>query len=84
MRRVRVLPHIHKLEDCFAEFLVRVTCPCGASRHIEPQALARLVGWSASLASLAPRMRCSRCGKKDAEVVAVAKPRPRGIPKNPH
>jgi hypothetical protein len=24
---------------------VRVSCPCGASRHIEPEALARLVGW---------------------------------------
>jgi hypothetical protein len=28
-------------------------------------------------------MRCSRCGKKAAEVVAVARPRPRGVPKNP-
>jgi hypothetical protein len=30
------------------------------------------------------RMRCSRCGRKAAEVVAVARPRPRGVPKNPH
>src|SRR5215469_11891284 len=30
---------------------------------------------------LAPRMRCSRCGKKAAEVVAVARPRPRGFPR---
>jgi len=30
------------------------------------------------LKDLAPRMRCSRCGKKVAEVVAVARPRPRG------
>jgi hypothetical protein len=81
---VRVLAHIKKLDDCFAQFLVRVSCPCGASREIEPEALARLVGWSMTLKALAPRLRCSKCGKKAAEVVAVAKPRPRGIPKNPH
>lgn len=36
------------------------------------------------LAELGLRMRCSWCGKKAAEVVAVAKPRPRGVPKNLH
>ena len=75
--RVRVLTHIKKLDDCFGEFLVRVSCVCGASRHIEPEALARLVGWSTTLETLAQRMRCSKCGKKAAEVVAVARPRPR-------
>jgi hypothetical protein len=81
---VRVLPHIKKLDDCFADFLVRVTCPCDAARHIEPEALVRIVGRSATLAALAQRMRCSNCGKKVAEVVAVARPRPCGVPKNPH
>jgi hypothetical protein len=52
--------------------------------EIKPEALARLVGWSTMLKALAPRMRCSQCGKKAAEVVAVAKPRPRGMQKNPH
>jgi hypothetical protein len=80
---VRVLPHIKKLDDCFGDFLVRVACPCGASRHIEPEALARIAGRSATLASLASRMRCSQCGKRVAEVVAVARPRPRGVPKSP-
>jgi hypothetical protein len=80
---VRVLIHIKKLDDCFPQFLVRVSCPCGASREIEPEALARLVGWSTTLEALAPRLRCSKCGKKAAEAVAVAKPRPRGVPKNP-
>ena len=75
---VRVLPHITKLDDALGDFLVRVSCPCGASRHIEPEALARIAGRSATLARLATRMRCSGCGKKVAEVVAVAKPRPRG------
>jgi len=75
--RVRVLPHVKKLDDCFGDFLVRVTCPCGASRCIEPEALARIAGRSVTLAKLATQMRCSNCGKKVAEVVAVARPRPR-------
>jgi hypothetical protein len=37
-----------------------------------------------SLTELALRMRYSLCGKKVAEVVAVARPRPRGVLKNPH
>ena len=65
-------------------FLVRVSCVCGASRHIEPEALARLVGWSTTLNALTLRLRCSQCGKKAAGVVAVAKPRPREFPKYPH
>ena len=43
---VRVLAHIKKLDDCFGQFLVRVICDCGAVREIEPEALARLVGWA--------------------------------------
>ena len=75
---VRVLPHITKLDDALGDFIVRVTCPCGASRHIEPEALARIAGRSVTFAALATRMRCSQCGNKVAEVVAVAGPRPRG------
>ena len=82
--RVRVLPHVKKLDDCFGDFLVRVTCPCGASRCIEPEALARIAGRSVTLAKLATRMRWSRCGRRAADVVAVARPRPRGVPKYPH
>jgi hypothetical protein len=83
MPSVRVLPHIKKLDDCFGDFFVRVTCPCGASRHIEPEALARIAGKSVPLAALATRMRCSQCGNKVAEVVAVARPRPRGRGRSP-
>jgi hypothetical protein len=61
---VRVLPHIKRLDECFGDFLVRVTCPCGASQHIEPEALVRIDGRSATLAALAGRMRCSQCHKK--------------------
>jgi hypothetical protein len=32
--RVRVLPHIKKLDDCFGQFLVRVNCACGAVRGL--------------------------------------------------
>ena len=78
MRSVRVLAHVKSLDDCFGDFLVRVVCECGACREIAPQALARLVGWKVTLRELVPRMRCSQCGKKVAEVVAVARPRPRG------
>jgi hypothetical protein len=56
----------------------------GTVREIDPEALARLVDWSTTLKELAPRMRCSRCGKKAAEVVAVARPRPRSVPENQH
>jgi hypothetical protein len=69
---VRVLTHVNKLDEC------------GSCREIEPQALARLVGWKVTLRELALRMRCSHCGKKAAEVLAVARPRPRGVPKSPH
>jgi len=81
---VRVLPHIKRLDDCFGDFLVRVVCECGASLEILPQALARLVGWRMTLKELALRMRCSRCGRKAADVVAVARPRPRRVPKKPY
>jgi hypothetical protein len=67
---VRVPPHIKRLDDCFGDFLVRVVCDCGACREIQPQALARLVGWKMTFRELALRMRCSRCGRRAAEVVA--------------
>jgi hypothetical protein len=69
---------VKRLNDCFGDFLVRVTCSCGTSRHIGPQALARIAGRSVTLAQLATRMRCSQCGKNVAKVVAVAIPKPRG------
>jgi hypothetical protein len=81
---VRVLPHIKKLDDALGHFLVQITCKCGAQRIAESQALARLCGPSATLETVSRRMRCSKCGVKGAEIVAVARPRPRGILKDPH
>jgi hypothetical protein len=43
-----------------------------------------LIGWSITLEELAQRMCSSQCGKKAAETVAVARPHPRGVPKNQH
>jgi hypothetical protein len=56
---LRVLHALSGSMTVFGDFLVRVTCPCGASRHIEPEALARIAGRSVTLAKLATRMRCS-------------------------
>jgi len=33
---VRVLNHIKKLDDCFGQFLLRVSCKYGAVREITP------------------------------------------------
>jgi len=69
---VRALPHIKKLDDCFGQFLVRVVCECGTCREIEPEALARVVGWRVTLKELAT-----------VALLAMRKKRPRGMPKNP-
>lgn len=76
--RMGLLPHIKKLDDAVGHFLVRITCRCGAYRIAEPQALAPLCGASATLEAVARRMRCSKCGTRGAEVVAISIPRPRG------
>ena len=47
-----MLARIKKLDDCFGQFLVRVTCECGTVREITPEALARLVGWTLTLETL--------------------------------
>jgi hypothetical protein len=79
----RALSHIRKLNDEGGTFLVDVRCTCGYTRWFKPLELARRFGWEATLESLQPRMKCSKCGRKDAQVTAVAEPRPRGVPKNP-
>ena len=81
---MRGLPHIKKLDDCFGDFLVRVKCTCGGLREIPPELLAKRVPWSTTLEELANRLRCSDCGERPAQVVPVNRPRPRGVPKNPH
>jgi len=75
---VRVLAHVKKLDDALAHFRIRIICRCGAQRECEPQALVNLVGPSATLEAIGRRMRCSKCGAKGAEIVAIAIERPRG------
>ena len=54
--------------------MVRIICACGAGPEIQPQARARLPGrLKVTLKELALRMRCSSCGEKAAEIVAVAR-----------
>ena len=76
---VGTLPHIKRLDDAFGMFLVRISCKCGAERTYKPDALARLCAASATLDAVGKRMRCSRCGSKGAEVLAVSIPRPRRL-----
>jgi hypothetical protein len=52
---VRIPTDIKKLDDCFGDFLVRVTCKCGAELEVTPEARARLVGSSMTLKELAQR-----------------------------
>ena len=61
---VRELPHIKKLDDRLGQFLVRVTCPCGASRQIEPEALVGIEGRSVTFAALAIRCDAHSAGRK--------------------
>ena len=61
---MRVLPHIKKLDDALGDFFVRVVCACGASREIEPQALARL----GRLKDDSPRARATDAGARGAEI----------------
>jgi hypothetical protein len=44
---------VQEIQDALGDFLVRVSCPCGTSRHIEPEALARIAGRSVTCARLA-------------------------------
>lgn len=81
---MRALPHIHKLGDQGGSFLVDVRCKCGYTSWLKPKDLARRFGWDMTIEALQARMRCSKCGAKSAQVSAVAEPRPRGVPKNPH
>ncbi len=82
---MRRLDHIKKLSDEGGiGWLVDVRCKCGRSGWKKPEALAQKAGWDATLESLQQRLRCTKCGQKGMEVVAISEPRPRGIPKNPH
>jgi hypothetical protein len=83
-------PHLYpaktrlRTAQCLFYFLAALGAFPGARRIVQPEALARLCGASATLKAVGRRMRCSKCGTKGAEVVAVARPRPRGVPNDSH
>ena len=64
------------LSDEFGQFIVVIRCrKCGHERRCEPETLARLLGWSAELKTVAQRMRCSACNHKQVSVEGVLPPR---------
>jgi hypothetical protein len=70
--------YIQKLDDRFGRYVLVVTCKaCRHCRYIKPEALARIVGWTAEIAPLMDRMRCSKCGAYEPEWDVEKEPRPR-------
>jgi hypothetical protein len=77
--------HIDKLSDEFGQYLLIIKCDaCGHERSADPHTLGRLCGWDAKLVDLAPRMRCSKCGKKKSTLRAIPPTRPRGYKSLPN
>lgn len=71
-------PPIEKLSDQFGDYRLHVTCrKCGHSRITDPHVLAKILGWSVSLATLSQRLRCSKCHAKHCELTTSDRPRPR-------
>jgi DNA-directed RNA polymerase subunit M/transcription elongation factor TFIIS len=64
---------INQLSDEFGQYTLVLKCSkCGHERKAEPHTLGRLCGWDARLEDVAKRMRCSKCGKKQCSLRAVA------------
>jgi rRNA maturation protein Nop10 len=71
--------HIDKLSDEFGQYTLLLKCAeCGHERSASPTTLGRLCGWDARLETVAKRMRCSKCGKKNCTLRAVPPRKPRG------
>jgi len=70
---------IEKLSDEFGQYSLILSCACGHVRRASPNLLARICGWDAQLADVAKRLRCSKCGKLNCSVRAVALSKPRGL-----
>jgi hypothetical protein len=70
---------ITKLSDRFADYILRIRCKkCGHERTADPHALAKLLGWETPIASIAQKMRCSKCNNRgECELSATNQPKPR-------
>ena len=53
-----------KLSDHFGQYVLTIICPCSHTRIAQPQTLARVAGWNATLVAVVKRMRCSKCGAR--------------------
>jgi hypothetical protein len=66
--RRMIPPHppltVVKLSDRFGQYVLTIICECGHTRTAQPQTLAALAGWDASLADVVKRLRCSQCGRR--------------------
>jgi hypothetical protein len=70
---------VEKLSDEFGQYLLLLECACcGHKRQANPQTLARVFGWDMTLETVATRLRCSKCGKRQCSARAVPASRPRG------
>jgi hypothetical protein len=70
---------ITKLSDRFADYNLRIRCKkCGHRQTTDPHALAKLMGWEASLTTAAARLRCSKCNVRgECELTATNRTKPR-------
>jgi ssDNA-binding Zn-finger/Zn-ribbon topoisomerase 1 len=76
---------VTKLSDRFGDYTLIVRCTkCKHQRSMDPEALARLVGWETPVEQFATRLRCSTCGATCPDLLREPIRRPRGVPKNPH
>jgi hypothetical protein len=72
-------PDIERLSDEFGQYDLELRCgACGHQRTTLPESLARIFGWSAKLADVAARLRCSRCDAKRCELRAFRPRKPKG------
>jgi hypothetical protein len=75
---------IKRLNDHFGDYLIFVRCrSCRHVGEVTPAELAPRVGWDTELAAVIPRLKCSRCGRKDSDVAIAFRHKPRGWSKNP-
>lgn len=65
------------LRDYASTYQLHVDCPgCRHHSRLNPMQAAQRVGWDATLGELKAALRCSRCGKKGADVSVVSHGRP--------
>jgi hypothetical protein len=71
---------IKKLSDRFAGYDLSIKCrKCGHVRATEPHALAKILGWEATIESVAARLTFSKCqARSQCELTPQVQRRPRG------